>query len=98
MNLLEQIMLLNQKSSDLLSGLLMYLAWYHFFCMPRREHLAQLLSLAVTLCKEMGLTESPQETAVRVHRPVPGQVAGMAIALDPEAQRLLLGTYYLERR
>ncbi|KAL5359981.1 hypothetical protein BJX96DRAFT_64352 [Aspergillus floccosus] len=91
-------MLFHRKSLDLVSGLLAYLAWYHFYCLPRREKLAQLLSMAVSLCKDMGLTGRPLETAVPVHRSIPGQVGESASALSSEAQRLLLGTYYLERR
>ncbi|KAB8265993.1 hypothetical protein BDV32DRAFT_143731 [Aspergillus pseudonomiae] len=96
-NLIEQVLVSGQKSLDLLSGLLVYLAWYHFFSMPRREHLGQLLSLAVSLCKDMGLTGSRKEAGVRVHRSVSGQVSSNTVTLDSEAQRLFLGTYYLER-
>jgi hypothetical protein len=101
-SLTEKILLGGEKSLELLSALMTYLGWYHFYQTPKIDMAAQFLSLAMTVCEDLGLGLTPSEAALRPSNLqldhyrkeiVPGEQH------DPffsrEARRLYLGTYYL---
>ncbi|CAG8900629.1 unnamed protein product [Penicillium egyptiacum] len=50
---LHTIMVHNERSLDLLNGILVYLAWYHFYYIPKKEQFNQLLHIAI------GMPRSP---------------------------------------
>ncbi|KAM0140925.1 hypothetical protein ACHAO1_002051 [Botrytis cinerea] len=52
-----------EKSIDLLQGILLYLAWYHYHYNPEKENLFQLTQMANTMVIDLGL-----------HRPKLGEV------------------------
>ncbi|KAF7940983.1 hypothetical protein EAE99_000620 [Botrytis elliptica] len=52
-----------EKSIDLLQGILLYLAWYHYHYNPAKENLFQLTQMANTMVMDLGL-----------HRPKFGEV------------------------
>ncbi|KAM0160155.1 hypothetical protein ACHAQE_004770 [Botrytis cinerea] len=52
-----------EKSIDLLQGILLYLAWYHYHYNPEKENLFQLTQMANTMVIDLGL-----------HRPKLGEI------------------------
>ena len=104
-SLLERILLDGEKSLDLLAALLVYLAWYHFYCVPKLQAFTQLIQMAVGLCRDLGLHLGPEEAmAVKVgmnlqhYRKVDEPESEHDDFFSPEARRLLLGCYYLSCR
>ncbi|KAJ5770987.1 uncharacterized protein N7511_003038 [Penicillium nucicola] len=96
------IMVENERSIDLLNGILVYLAWYQFYYIPKKEQFNQLLHTAIGMVGDMGLNLRPAE-AVRKR-------FGLRLThyhkshvhfgthddfFSPEARRAYLGCFYL---
>lgn len=103
--LLEGILLNGEKSLDLLAALLVYLAWYHFYCIPRMEASTQLIHLAISMCLDLGLHLKPEEAvAIKIsmnlqhYRKVAEREGEHDEFFSSEARRLLLGCYYFSCR
>lgn len=77
----DQIILKCHKSMEILQGLLVYSAWYHFFYRPEAQQIGNLLQLAVSMTQDLGLTKRPN-----------GLVRSERSAAE---KRALLGTYFL---
>lgn len=79
----------NEASMDLLQGLLVFVAWYQYFCVPGKHQYFLMLQLCVNMCHELrldlnekgkrGLEEAQTQRKAR----------------SPAEMRALLGTYYL---
>ena len=105
LSLLERIMLHGEKSLDLLGALLVYLAWYQFYCIPGKEASTQLIQIAIGMCHDLGLHLKPEEaTTVRVglelqhYRKVEERDGEDDEFFSSDARLLLLGCYYMSRR
>ena len=97
-------MLNGEKTLDLLSGILVYIAWYHFFFVPRSRQIGQLMHLAISLCYELGLDKTPAAASAalwtsahvdhyeKAERGLDGPHDDF---FSREARRLYLGCYYM---
>jgi len=101
-NLMERMMVDNEKTLDLLAALLVYLGWYHFYYVPKMDMMSQLLSLAVSICEDLGLEMSPEEvirhkSLLRLEHHRIGLHEGEQndLFFSREARRLFLGTQYI---
>ncbi len=104
-SLLESILLNGEKSLDLLAALLVYLAWYHFYCVPKMEASTQLIHLAISMCLDLGLHLKPEEAvAIKIGMNLQHYRNGEEWEenhdefFSSEARRLLLGCYYFSCR
>ena len=77
----SRVILKCHKSVEILQGLLVYSAWYHFFYRPESQHIANLLQLAIAMIQDLGLTKQHN-----------GQDRSERSAAE---KRALLGTYYM---
>ena len=103
--ILEAILLNGEKNIDLLAALLVYLAWYHFYCIPKMETSTQLIHLAISMCLDLGLHLKPEEAvAIKIginlqhYRKVAEREGEHDKFFSSEARRLLLGCYYFSCR
>jgi hypothetical protein len=54
----RKVVVEGERSIDLLQGLLIYLAWYHFFWIPRSQQLYGHLQIAVGMMVDLGLDQA----------------------------------------
>ncbi|KAJ5941695.1 hypothetical protein N7516_001863 [Penicillium verrucosum] len=99
---LHTIMVHNERSLDLLNGMLVYLAWYHFYYIPKKEQFNQLLHIAIGMVGDLGLNLTPAEAMSRKiglrlthYRKVSTPSANHDKFFSPEARRAYLGCFYL---
>ncbi|KAJ5958029.1 uncharacterized protein N7479_005179 [Penicillium vulpinum] len=99
---LHTIMVHNERSLDLLNGVLVYLAWYQFYYIPKKEQFNQLLHIAIGMVDDMGLNLRPAEAmntkiGLRLthYRKVLTPSANHDEFFSPEARRAYLGCFYL---
>ena len=88
----------NEKSLDLLQGLLVYLAWYHYFFQDGSSQILLLLQLCVTLVNEMGLTRDHSTRVTTKRDQVAEAPAGTGSSPKKPSLselRAFLGTFYL---
>ncbi|CAG8071288.1 unnamed protein product, partial [Penicillium nalgiovense] len=101
---LHAIMVHNERSLDLLNGILVYLAWYHFYYIPQKEQFNQLLHIAIGMVGDMGLNLRPAEAMNRKiglrlthYHKVSAPSANHDEFFSREARRAYLGCFYLSR-
>ena len=85
----DRLVMGHEVSMDLLQGLLVFVAWYQYFCVPGKHQYFLMLQLCVNMCHELRLDLNEKgkrglETA---------QTQGRA--RNPAEMRALLGTYCL---
>ena len=89
----DRLVMGHEVSMDLLQGLLVFVAWYQYFCVPGKHQYFLMLQLCVNMCHELrldlnekgkrGLEEGLEEAQTRGKAP------------NPAEMRALLGTYCL---
>jgi hypothetical protein len=85
----DRLVMGNEVSMDLLQGLLVFVAWYHYFCLPGKHQYFLMLQLCVNMCHELRLDLNDKGK-----RGLEGaQTQGKA--QNPAEMRALLGTYCL---
>jgi hypothetical protein len=85
-----------ERNLELLQGLLVHLAWHHYFMLPHKEQVILFSQLSVTLVQQLTIDKNPQnkkrdfelECAYHEQRDV-------GHTTDPTKMRAMLGTYYL---
>ncbi|CAI6342460.1 unnamed protein product [Periconia digitata] len=85
---------LSHKSLEILQGLLVYGAWYHFFYRPANQQLAVIIQLCVAVVQDLALSKNPKENQRKArvtHDPFTSGHADRGSA----GERAYLGTYYL---
>ena len=94
----SRMIIKNEKNLDLLQGLLVCLAWYHYFLRDGSIQILLLLQLCVTLVNELGLT---RDHSTRMTTRC-DQVADTPVGLKSNLKRsslselrAFLGTFYL---
>ncbi|KIM93442.1 hypothetical protein OIDMADRAFT_106914 [Oidiodendron maius Zn] len=85
----DRLVMGHEASMDLLQGLLVFVAWYQYFCVPGKHQYFLMLQLCINMCHELRLDLNENgkkglETA---------QIQGRA--RNPADMRALLGTYCL---
>jgi hypothetical protein len=78
-----------EVSMDLLQGLLVFVAWYQYFCVPGKHQYFLMLQLCVTMCHELRLDSSERGKRGLEEAQTQG------LARNPAEMRALLGTYCL---
>jgi hypothetical protein len=79
------IMGCNLKGLEMLQGLLVHSAYYHFFYRPGKQQLALMIQLCVATAQELGLTAKCKGR----------DMSNVAPVLSTAESRAMLGTYYL---
>ncbi|KGO38225.1 Transcription factor, fungi [Penicillium expansum] len=99
---LHTIVVNNERSLDLLNGMLVYLAWYQFYYIPKQEQFNQLLHIAIGMVGDMGLNLTPAEAMSRKaglrlthYRKFSTPSANHDEFFSREARRGYLGCFYL---
>ncbi|CAG7963251.1 unnamed protein product [Penicillium olsonii] len=99
---LHAIMIENERSLDLLNGILIYLAWYQFHYVPSNDQFNQLLHIAIGMIDDMGLNLRPAEAMKKkaTLRLAHYRKAGVLTAdhdefFSREARRAYLGCFYI---
>ncbi|KAL4905100.1 hypothetical protein BDW74DRAFT_19039 [Aspergillus multicolor] len=83
----HRVIIAGEKDLDLLQGLLVHLAWFHFYLDPRSKQTYQYLQLAISMVVDLGLEQKIAE-----------MMENNTIASDPTAReicRAYLGCYFL---
>ena len=93
--LAERIMVHQEKNLELLSALLVYLGWAHFYNVPKQSSTAQLIGLAVTICEDLCLGLPKEEIVKRRYQYRLDPQGDDAQNFSTEAKRLYMGTYFL---
>lgn len=78
-----------EVSTDLLQGLLVFVAWYHYFCVPGKHQYFLMLHLCVNMCHELRLDLNEKGKRGLEEAQTQGK------AQTPAEMRALLGTYCL---
>ncbi|KAF2475440.1 uncharacterized protein BDR25DRAFT_279503 [Lindgomyces ingoldianus] len=85
----------SHKTLEILQGLLVHAAWYHFFFRAYNQQLAIILQLCVAMIQDLGLSRNPKEksrnlTLSEHHTGMPFKTQRSA-----DEKRAFLGTFYL---
>lgn len=93
LELAQRTLVRPRKTIAMIQSILVYLAWYHFHFSPLSQQLHSLLHLAFGLAMDMGIYHRPKKPFIDISgRPGPATVSPSE---EREAQRTLLGCYYL---
>lgn len=86
-----------RRNMDLLQGLLVHTAWYHYHWRTYHTQAYMLLQIAIMLVVDLGLDkdEDFKMQAIPPDGKEFNQVQGHGIHQTPAEQRALLGCYYL---
>ncbi|KAJ5645774.1 hypothetical protein N7490_002146 [Penicillium lividum] len=85
----DRLVMGHEVSIDILQGLLVFVAWYQYFCLPGKHQYFLMLQLCVNMCHELRLDLN--EKGKRGLEEAQTQVK----ARNPAEMRALLGTYCL---
>ncbi|KAH8803667.1 hypothetical protein F5884DRAFT_806152 [Xylogone sp. PMI_703] len=88
----------SEGSFDMLQGLLVYLAWYHYH--PKPPHYSQFLQLAISLVVDMNLDQAPQRTSwktpiTKLPESSTNTMQKPELSRTKDESRALAGCYYL---
>ncbi|KAF2652369.1 hypothetical protein K491DRAFT_577449, partial [Lophiostoma macrostomum CBS 122681] len=75
----SRIFIQGHKSLEILQGLLVHVAWYHYLHDPKKQQLGTILQLCVAQVLDLGLSRNRNSKLER----------------SPEEKRAYLGTYYM---
>ncbi|KAL2065657.1 hypothetical protein VTL71DRAFT_3327 [Oculimacula yallundae] len=85
----DRLVMGHEASLDLLQGLLVYVAWYQYFCVPGKHQYFLMLQLCVNMCHELRLDLNEKGKRGLEEAQTQGKVQNSA------EMRALLGTYCL---
>ncbi|KAL5374714.1 hypothetical protein DPSP01_011732 [Paraphaeosphaeria sporulosa] len=83
----------SHKSLELLQGVLLYTAWYHFYYDPIKQQLAVMLQLCVAMLQDLGFSKNPRNAKKKITMGDTG--ANLYSVRSLAEKRAFLGTYYL---
>jgi hypothetical protein len=75
----------SHKGLEMLQGLLVYSAYYHYYYEPGKQQLALMIQMCVAMAQELGLSKKCKG----------GDLSDSKAVLSVAEDRALLGTYYL---
>ncbi|CAO2650118.1 Nn.00g014100.m01.CDS01 [Neocucurbitaria sp. VM-36] len=75
----------SHKGLEILQGLLVHTAYYHFFYEPGKQQLALMMQMCVATMQDLGLSRNGRKTPT----------TGSTPEKSPAEKRAILGTYYL---
>lgn len=85
----DRLVMGHEVSMDLLQGLLVFVAWYQYFCLPGKHQYFLMLQLCVNMCHELKLDLNEKGKRGLEKAQTQGK------ARNPAEMRALLGTYCL---
>ena len=85
----DRLVMGHEVSMDLLQGLLVFVAWYQYFCVPGKHQYFLMLQLCVNMCHELRLDLNDKGKRSLEEPQTQGK------ARNPAEMRALLGTYCL---
>jgi hypothetical protein len=85
----DRLVMGHEVSMDLLQGLLVFVAWYQYFCVPGKHQYFLMLQLCVNMCHELRLDLDEKGKRGLEEAQTQGK------ARNPADMRALLGTYCL---
>lgn len=84
----------SQKSLEILQGLLVFAAFYHYFYQPERQQLSIIIHLCVAIIQDLGISKNPRDKARKFMSGVENEA--LLKSERPIAEkRAFLGTFYL---
>ncbi|KIW02787.1 hypothetical protein, variant [Verruconis gallopava] len=93
-----QVIINGNRSLDILQGLLVYLAWFHFHLVPRSRRTYTYIQLAISIVIDLGLHEENGDINIdqrdRYSSDPSSRPEGAELCSN-EARRAYLGCYYL---
>ncbi|KAF2119342.1 hypothetical protein BDV96DRAFT_343251 [Lophiotrema nucula] len=91
----SRIILQSHKSLEILQGLLVFTAWYHFSYRVQNQQLAIIIHLCIALVQDLGLNKNPKDKVRGV--PLSKEDCGVIFKGDRSnaEKRAFLGTYYV---
>ena len=89
----DRLVMGHEVSMDLLQGLLVFVAWYQYFCVPGKHQYFLMLQLCVNMCYELRLDLNEKGKRGLEEGLEEAQTQGKA--RNPAEMRALLGTYCL---
>ncbi|TAQ88277.1 hypothetical protein B7494_g3380 [Chlorociboria aeruginascens] len=100
-SLSRRVIMNGEKSIDLLQGLLVYVAWYHFYFKAERQQLYQLSQMAAAMIVDLELNKPLQPdykpSNFKINIPLVNRNRSQDLLSDEfvEGRRAFLGAYYL---
>jgi hypothetical protein len=82
----------SHKSLEILQGLLVYAAWYHFFYKPKNQQLSVVIQLCVAMTQDLSLAKDQKDKARMLD---PRRSPREAIERVSAEKRAFLGTYFV---
>lgn len=82
----------SHKSLEILKGLLVYAAWYHFFYRPKNQQLSVVIQLCVAMTQDLCLAKDQKDKAQMLD---PKRSPREAIERVSAEKRAFLGTYFV---
>ncbi|KJK62998.1 GAL4 like protein [Aspergillus parasiticus SU-1] len=92
-----RIIMNNERNIDLLLGLLVYTAWYHYHWESMLPHMYLFLQLTITMVADLGLDRQPNFTMQNIAASLgrPSSARQLVANHSAAGKRALLGTFYL---
>lgn len=93
-----RIIMRNEKNLDILQGLVIYIAYYHFFFVSENQQIYLLIQLTLAMIHELGLDHSPRSKKASDGTPVDWAKEGSAERSGQRTTdeiRTFLGVYVL---
>ncbi|KNG87112.1 hypothetical protein ANOM_005303 [Aspergillus nomiae NRRL 13137] len=92
-----RIIMNNERNIDLLLGLLVYTAWYHYHWESMLPHMYLFLQLTVIMVADLGLDREPNFTMRNIAASLgrPPTAHQLSTSHSAAGKRALLGTFYL---
>ena len=92
-----RIIMNNERNIDLLLGLLVYTAWYHYHWESMLPHMYMFLQMTVTMVADLGLDRQPNFTMRNIAASLgrPNSAHQRMTSDSATGKRALLGTFYL---
>lgn len=89
----NRLIVQTERSMDLLQGLLVHVAWYHYHWRTYHSHVYMLLQMAIVFVEDLGLD---RQQAIRMQEtPAEGKGKEHCRGHKAAGQRALVGCYYL---
>ncbi|CAG8974655.1 hypothetical protein HYALB_00010751 [Hymenoscyphus albidus] len=92
----RRVIMVGERSLDLLQGLLVYLAWYHMYIHPRNDQMYQFCQMAAGMAVDLNINHPDGDhNPLDMMTPLRSPKRPKTSSIDLEERRTFLGTYYM---
>ncbi|CAG8948861.1 hypothetical protein HYFRA_00001984 [Hymenoscyphus fraxineus] len=92
----RRVIMVGEKSLDLLQGLLVYLAWYHMYIHPENDQMYQFCQMAAGMAVDLDINHPDGDhNPLDMMAPLKSPKRPKPSSIDLEERRTFLGTYYM---